>query len=95
MARWWAICEKGPEGAGAASCCASLRSDRGPRLAGAAVELGAVGAAVLWSLRVSVDAALLFAQAFRLFPVWQPFFTRIALGGLVGALITLWIAFDA
>ena len=32
---------------------------------------GAVGAAVLWSLRVSVDAGLLFAQAFRLFPVWH------------------------
>lgn len=56
---------------------------------------GAVGAAVVWSLRVSVNTALLFAQAFRLFPVWQPFFARIVFGGLVGALATLWIAFDA
>ena len=56
---------------------------------------GAVGAAVLWSLRVSVDAGLLFAQAFRLFPVWHSFFARIVFGGLVGALATLWIAFDA
>ena len=56
---------------------------------------GAVGAAVVWSLRVSVNTALLFAQAFRLFPVWQPFFVRIVFGGLVGALATLWIAFGA
>jgi hypothetical protein len=56
---------------------------------------GAVGAAVLWSLRVSVDTGLLFAQAFRLFPVWRPFFARIVFGGLVGALATLWIAFGA
>lgn len=56
---------------------------------------GAVGAAVLWSLRVSVDAVLLYGISLRLFPVWQPFFTRIVFGGLVGALATLWIAFSA
>jgi hypothetical protein len=44
-------------------------------------------------LRVSVDAGLLFAQAFRLFPVWRPFFSRIVFWGLMGALATLWIAF--
>lgn len=56
---------------------------------------GAVGAAALWSLRVSVDAGLLFAHAFRLFPVWHRFFTRIVFWGLVGALATLWIALSA
>ena len=56
-------------------------------------QYGAVGAAVLWSLRVSVDAALLFAQAFQLFPVWRPFFAHVAFAGLVGTLVSLWIAF--
>ncbi len=54
---------------------------------------GTVGAAVLWSLRVSVDAALLFSQAFQLFPVWRPFFAHVASAGLVGTLVSLWIAF--
>ena len=56
---------------------------------------GVVGAAVLWSLRVSLDTALLFANAFRLFPVWRRFFAGIALWGALGTLATLWIAITA
>ena len=61
----------------------------------ALTHYGVVGGAVLWSLRVSVDTALLFASAFRLFPVWRRFFVSIALWGGVGTLATLWIAITA
>ena len=56
---------------------------------------GVVGGAVLWSLRVSVDTALLFASAFRLLPAWRRFFVSITLWGGVGTLATLWIATTA
>lgn len=53
---------------------------------------GVVGAAVVWSLRVSIDAALLYLQGYRLFRAWRRFFIRVVLCGLVGASIALSLA---
>ncbi|WP_422849096.1 oligosaccharide flippase family protein [Acidovorax sp. M14] len=61
----------------------------------ALTHYGVVGGAVLWSLRISVDTALLFASAFRLFPVWRRIFVSLTLWGGVGTLATLWIAITA
>ena len=56
---------------------------------------GVVGAAVVWTLRVSMDTVLLFASAFQRFPAWRRFLAHISLWGLAGALATLWIATTA
>lgn len=53
---------------------------------------GAVGAAVMWSLRVSVDTTLLFAITFRLYPAWRRFLISLSLWGFAGTVATLWIA---
>lgn len=56
---------------------------------------GAVGAAVVWSLRVNVDTVLLFASAFGRFAPWRRFLAHTSLWGLAGALAALWIATTA
>ncbi|WP_298208114.1 oligosaccharide flippase family protein [Acidovorax sp.] len=53
---------------------------------------GVVGAAILWSLRVSIDMGLLFICASQIFPSWRRFFLGVTLCGLAGALTTIWIA---
>lgn len=58
----------------------------------ALTQYGIVGAAILWSLRVSIDMGLLFFFASQIFPSWRRFFIDVALWGLAGALATIWIA---
>ena len=58
----------------------------------ALAHYGVVGAAVVWSLRVSLDTGLLYACALLMFPRWRRFFTGVTVWGLGGALATVWIA---
>jgi O-antigen/teichoic acid export membrane protein len=58
----------------------------------ALTQYGVVGAAVLWTVRVGLDAALLFTSAFLLFPAWRRLFANLSIWGTVGALATVWIA---
>lgn len=58
----------------------------------ALAHYGVVGAAVVWSLRVSLDTGLLYACALLMFPRWRRFFTGVTVWGVGGALATVWIA---
>lgn len=58
----------------------------------ALAHYGVMGAAVVWSLRVGVDAALLYLSALWLFPRWRSFFTRVVAWALLGAVATMGLA---
>ncbi|PTT19013.1 hypothetical protein DBR12_13610 [Acidovorax sp. HMWF029] len=59
----------------------------------AIIQYGLVGAAVMWSVRTSIDTALIFSSALRHFPNWRQSLIKTTFIGLVGALLTIWIAF--
>lgn len=61
----------------------------------ALTQYGLIGAAAMWSLRISMDTALIFFSAFQHFPSWRHCFFNIVLSGLMGTSATLWIAIYA
>lgn len=58
----------------------------------ALAHYGVMGAAVVWSLRVGVDAALLCGSALWLFPHWRSFLKGVVVWALGGTVATVGVA---
>lgn len=53
---------------------------------------GVLGAAVLWTIRASIDFLLVTSQAMKIFPEWRNYLWHPTLWGSMGATVALWIA---